>query len=63
MTGRSRHRDTWAFRSLFGNIGSSGMQYHIVRHLYPTIPLSRNPEAFRALRPILEERGCDLGDL
>lgn len=63
MTGRGRYRETRAFRSLWGNIGSSGMQYHIIHHLYPTIPLNRNPAAFRALRPILEERGCDLGEL
>jgi beta-carotene hydroxylase len=63
MTGRGRYHDTRAFRSIWGNIGSSGMQYHIIHHLYPTIPLSRNPAAFRALRPILEERGCDLGGL
>lgn len=63
MTGRGRYRDTHAFKSIWGNIGSSGMQYHIVHHLYPTIPLSRNPAAFRALRPILAERGCDLGGM
>ena len=63
MSGRGHYRDTRAFKSIWGNIGSSGMQYHIIHHLYPTIPLSRNPAAFRALRPILEERGCDLGGL
>ena len=63
MTGSGRYRNTRAFKSIWGNIGSSGMQYHIVHHLYPTIPLHRNPAAFRALRPILEERGCDLGEL
>jgi len=63
MSRRGRYQDTRAFRSMWGNIGSSGMQYHIIHHLYPTIPLSRNPAAFRALRPILEERGCDLGGL
>jgi beta-carotene hydroxylase len=63
MTGRGRYRDTRAFKSMWGNIGSSGMQYHIIHHLYPTIPLSRNPAAFRALRPILKERGCDLGGM
>lgn len=63
MTGRGRYKDTRAFKSFFGNIGSSGMQYHIIHHLYPTIPLNRHPAAFRALRPILEERGCDLGGL
>jgi beta-carotene hydroxylase len=63
MEARGRYRDTHAFKSIWGNIGSSGMQYHIIHHLYPTIPLSRNPAAFRALRPILEERGCDLGGM
>jgi beta-carotene hydroxylase len=63
MTGRGRYHNTRAFRSIWGNIGSSGMQYHIVHHLYPNIPLNRNPAAFRALRPILEERGCDLGGM
>lgn len=63
MTGKGRYHDTRAFRSIWGNIGSSGMQYHIIHHLYPTIPLNRNPAAFRALKPILLERGCDLGNL
>ena len=63
MQGRGRYRDTRAFRSIWGNIGSSGMQYHIVHPLYPNIPLTRNPAAFRALRPILEERCCDLGQM
>ncbi len=62
-TEQGRYRDTRAFRSKLGNLGSSGMQYHIVHHLYPTIPLHRTPAAYRALRPVLEERGCDLGRL
>jgi beta-carotene hydroxylase len=37
-----------------------GMQFHIIHHLYPRIPLMRTPAAYRALRPILEVRGCDL---
>jgi beta-carotene hydroxylase len=36
-----RYRDTRAFKSRVGNIGSLGMQYHIVHHLYPTIPLHK----------------------
>lgn len=63
MKERGRYRDTHAFKSIWGNIGTSGMQVHIIHHLYPTIPLSRNPAAFRALRPILVERGCDLGGM
>ena len=63
MTQQGRYSDTRAFRSIWGNIASSGMQYHIIHHLYPTIPLYRTPAAFRALRPILVQRGCDLGSM
>jgi beta-carotene hydroxylase len=59
----SRYRDTSAFKSQLGNLGSSGMQYHIVHHLYPTIPLTKTPAAFRELKPILERRGCEFGGL
>lgn len=58
-----RYRNTRAFRSLFGNIGSMGMQYHIVHHLYPNIRLNRTPAAYRALKPLLEARDCTLGGL
>ena len=58
-----RYRDTRAFKSLFGVIGTMGMTVHIVHHLHPRIPLDRTPAAFRELRPILEARNCDLGGL
>ena len=60
---QGRYRDTRAFKSRWGNIVSMGMQYHIVHHLYPRIPLSKTPAAYRELRPILQQRGCDLGAL
>ena len=60
---KGRYRDTRAFKSKLGNLFSMGMQYHIVHHLYPRIPLSLTPAAFRALKPILQRRGCDLGAL
>ena len=53
-----RYKDTKNWRSAVGNIGSMGMQYHIVHHLHPYIPLSRTPTAYREMRPILEARGC-----
>ena len=62
-TETGRYRETRAFRSVWGNIGSSGMQYHIIHHLYPNIRLNWTPAAFRELRPILEARGCELGGL
>lgn len=58
-----RYRDTRSFRSILGNIGSLGMQYHIVHHLHPRIPLYRTPRAYWEMKPILEARGCDIHDL
>lgn len=58
-----RYRDTRSFRSIFGNIGSMGMQYHVIHHLHPRIPLYRTPRAYWEMRDILEARGCDVGGL
>lgn len=58
-----RYKDTRAWRFQLGNIASMGMQYHIVHHLHPRIPLYRTPKAYWELRPILKARGCNLNDL
>ncbi len=58
-----RYKDTRSFNSFWGNIGSMGMQYHIIHHLHPRIPLYRTPRAYWEMRPVLEARGCDVGDL
>lgn len=58
-----RYRNTRAWRSRLGMVGSMGMQFHIVHHLHPTIPLTRTPAAFRELRPVLEARGCRIDGL
>lgn len=55
-----RYLDTRNWRSKVGNIGSMGMQFHIVHHLHPYIPLSRTPAAYWEMRPILVARGCRL---
>jgi beta-carotene hydroxylase len=60
---QGRYRETRAFKSYLGNIWSMGMQYHIIHHLYPRIPLSKTPAAFRELRPILARKGCEFGGL
>lgn len=62
-TSQGRYQDTRSWKSAVGNIGSMGMQFHIVHHLHPYIPLDRTPAAYREMRPILEARGCDLGDI
>ncbi len=56
--GTGRYRDTKNWRSKVGNILSMGMQYHIVHHLHPYIPLMDTPAAYRELRPILKAQGC-----
>lgn len=60
---QGRYRDTRSFRSRLGNVGSMGMQYHIVHHLHPYIPLTRTPAAYWEMRPLLEARGCDIASL
>ena len=60
---KGRYRDTRSFRSILGNIGSMGMQYHIVHHLHPRIPLYRTPMAYWQMRDILEARGCEVSEL
>ena len=60
---RARYTNTRSWKSAVGNIGSMGMQFHIVHHLHPYIPLHLTPAAYREMRPILEARGCRLGDV
>ena len=61
--GPGRYKDTRSWRSVVGNLGSLGMQFHIIHHLYPRIPLYRTPQAFWEMKPILEQRECELGAL
>ena len=62
-TEQGRYRNTRSFRALLGNIGSMGMQYHIVHHLHPRIPLLRTGPAYWEMRPILEARGSEVNEL
>ncbi|MEM9502037.1 MAG: fatty acid desaturase [Pseudomonadota bacterium] len=62
-THRTRYTNTRSWKSAVGNIGSMGMQFHIVHHLHPYIPLHLTPAAYREMRPILEARGCRLGEI
>lgn len=56
---QGRYQDTLPFKSRLGNLFSMGMQYHAVHHLYPRIPLTLTPAAFREMRPILIRKGLD----
>ncbi len=58
---KGRYRDTRAWRCgpvrWFGLILSSGMEYHVVHHLHPAIPLFRNGPAYDEMRDIIIARG------
>ncbi len=58
-----RYKDTRGFKSKLGSFVSMGMQYHIIHHLYPRIPLMHTGDAYYDLKPILEKKGCELGTL
>ena len=60
---QGRYTDTRGFKSRLGNLLSMAMQYHIIHHLNPRIPLSLTPAAYRELKPILQRRECNLGEL
>lgn len=62
-TETGRYRNTRSFRSVLGNIGSLGMQYHVVHHLHPRIPLYRTPRAYWEMKDILEARGAEVSEL
>jgi beta-carotene hydroxylase len=54
---KGRYRDTRAWRSPFGTILSMGMEFHIIHHLYPKIPLFQTGPAFFEMKEIIEARG------
>ncbi|MEM0986695.1 MAG: fatty acid desaturase [Pseudomonadota bacterium] len=62
-TEMGRYRNTRSFRAILGNIGSLGMQYHVIHHLHPRIPLYRHPEVYWEMKPVLEARGARVDEL
>lgn len=64
MEEKGRYRDTRAWRSPIGTILSMGMEYHMIHHLFPRIPLFQTGPAYHEMRRMLDERGCrnDRGD-
>ncbi len=58
MEETGRYRDTRAWKSPVGTILSMGMEYHLIHHLFPRIPLFQTGPAYHELRHLLDERGC-----
>jgi beta-carotene hydroxylase len=63
MQETGRYRDTRGWKSPVGTILTAGMEYHLVHHLFPAIPLNRTPAAYRELKPLLAAEGVPLGEL
>ena len=60
-TEQGRYRNTRSWKSKVGNLGSMGMQFHIIHHLHPYIPLHLTPAAYWEMKPILEARDARIG--
>ena len=58
-----RYTNTSVFRHKLGYYGSMGIEYHIVHHLDPHIPVHATRSAYREMRPLLEMRGVDVSAL
>lgn len=55
-------RDRWRNARVYGgslmNILILGQNYHLIHHLWPTIPWYRYQPAYRAVKPLLDEKNC-----
>jgi len=58
---RARFLDTRIYPSRFLNAVLLGQNYHLIHHLWTTIPWYRYQRVFRAIRPELEARGSRVG--
>ena len=61
--GKGRYGDTRAWKSPVGTLLSLGMEYHVVHHLFPKIPLLQTAPAYRDLRDVIEKRGIRIDGL
>jgi beta-carotene hydroxylase len=58
---RERFLDTRIYPGRLLNAVLLGQNYHLIHHLWTTIPWYRYQRVFRAIRPDLEERGARIG--
>ncbi|HYD25725.1 MAG TPA: fatty acid desaturase [Croceibacterium sp.] len=58
--GTGRYDSTAIIRHKLGLWGSMGIDYHLIHHLYPFIPVHATGAAYRELKPLLAQRGVDV---
>jgi beta-carotene hydroxylase len=58
---RERYLDTRVYPGRTAFVVLLGQNYHLIHHLWTTVPWFRYPTVFRAIRPELEARGARIG--
>ncbi|HYD25727.1 MAG TPA: fatty acid desaturase [Croceibacterium sp.] len=59
QTGTGRYDNTRIFKSSVGSVLSMWLEYHLVHHLYPNIPIHLTKPAYFEMKPLLQARGVD----
>jgi beta-carotene hydroxylase len=54
-----RYENTAVIRHPLGLWGAMGIDYHLIHHLYPYIPVHATAAAYREMKPLLQARGVD----
>jgi len=61
--GLGRYDNTRILRSSVGTFLAMWIEYHLVHHLYPNVPMHLTKPMYFALKPILAQRGVDVSAL
>jgi beta-carotene hydroxylase len=56
---RDRWKNARVYPSPILNVMIMGQNYHLIHHLWPSIPWYYYQKAYRVARPLLDEKGCD----
>lgn len=57
---RDRWKNARVYPSRILNILIGGQNYHLIHHLWPSIPWYKYQPAYYVVKPLLEKKGCDL---
>lgn len=56
---RDRWKNARVYPSAIMNVLIMGQNYHLIHHLWPSIPWYKYQPAYYAVKPLLDEKGCD----
>lgn len=60
QTGTGRYDNTRIFKSSVGSVLSMWIEFHLIHHLYPNIPMHLTKKAYFEMKPVLKARGVDV---